>query len=105
MRGRGGERWGNSLVLDDFSQVGMEQPGGLFGLYLLGDGELRAFSAGAPINTDDLPLLEYHAPRALLVHNLHDNNRSEILHAQKDILPADPNGDFREISFSSASVN
>ena len=89
----------------DFSQLGMEQPGGLFGLYLLGDGELRAFSAGAPINTDDLPLLEYHAPRALLVHNLHDNNRSEILHAQKDILPADLSGDLREMSLASAATD
>ena len=105
MRDRVGALWGNPLLHDDFSQLGMEQPGGLFGLYLLGDEELRAFSAGAPINTDDLPLLEYHAPRALLVHDLHDNNLREILHAQKDILPADLSGDLRDIDLASAAVD
>lgn len=105
IRDRVGALWSYSLLHDDFSQLGMEQPGGLFGLYLLGDSELRAFSAGAPINTDDLTLLEYHAPRALLVHNLRDNNRSEILHAQKDILPADLSGDLRDTDLASAAAD
>ena len=105
MQDRLGALWGNSLLHDDFSQLGIEEPGGQFGLYLLGDGELRAFSAGAPINTDDLPLLEYHAPTALLARNLDDNNRSEILRAQKDILPADLSGDVRDKDLASAAAD
>ncbi|MCU1342357.1 MAG: Spermine synthase, partial [Candidatus Acidoferrum typicum] len=72
---------------DDFKQLGMDEPAGLFGFYLLDDAGLRNFSSGAQINTDDLTLLEYHAPRSLLVHGLEDKNRAAILLAQTDALP------------------
>ena len=48
---------------EDFQQLGMEKAAGLFGFYLLDDAGLRKFASGARINTDDLTLLEYHAPR------------------------------------------
>ncbi len=65
---------------DGFSkQLGMEEAAGLFGFYLLDDAGLRRFSSGARINTDDLTLLEYHAPRSLLAHGLEDKNRDAIL--------------------------
>ena len=79
--------YSSPLLHDDFKQLGMDQPAGLFGFYMLDDAGLRNFSSGAQINTDDLTLLEYHAPRSLLVHGLEDKNRSAILLAQKDPLP------------------
>jgi predicted Zn-dependent protease len=74
---------------DDFTKLGMEEPSGLFGFYLLDDAGLRKFSSGAPINTDDRTLLEYHAPRALLARGLEDKNRDAIIAQQKDPLPTD----------------
>jgi len=73
----------------DFQQLGMEDAAGLFGFYLLDDAGLRTFSAGAQINTDDRTLLEYHAPRSLLVHGLEDKNRDAILREQSNPLPDD----------------
>ena len=71
--------FGSPRLHDDFAQLGMEEPAGLFGFYLLDDAGLRKFSSGAQINTDDRTLLEYHAPRSLLVHGLEDKNRDAIL--------------------------
>jgi len=78
----------------------MDDPLGLFGFYMLDDAGLRTFSAGASINTDDLTLLEYHAPRSLLVHGLEDKNRSAILLAQKDALPGDFPVDQRDAALA-----
>ena len=104
MLDRVGSLWSNSSLREDFNQLGMEEPGGLFGLYLLGDRELRSFAAGAPINTDDLTLLEYHAPRSLLAQNLGNSNRSEILRAQNEILPVDLPPDLRDATLSAAAT-
>ena len=38
---------------DDFAQLGMEEPSGLFGFYLLNDSGLRKFASGAQINSGD----------------------------------------------------
>jgi spermidine synthase len=73
----------------DFAQLGMEEPEGLFGFYMLDDEALRKFSSGAQINTDDQTLLEYHAPRSLLVRDLEDRNREVILLEQENPLPSD----------------
>ncbi len=94
---------GNPRVHDDFKELGMDDPAGLFGFYMLDDAELRNFSAGARINTDDLTLLEYHAPRSLLVHGLEDKNRSEILAAQRDVLPEDLPEQMRDATLAAAA--
>ena len=88
--------WNQPLLRDDFEQLGMKEPAGLLAYYLLNDDELRDFSRGARLNTDDLTLLEYHAPPALLVQGLQDQNHAAILRAQKDILPADRPADQRD---------
>ena len=100
------------LLRDDFARLGMEEPAGLFGFYLLDDAGLRRFSSGAAINTDDHTLLEYHAPRALLVRGLEDRNRDAILLEQKigrkNPLPEDfpPNERDAALAASAAtSVN
>jgi spermidine synthase len=92
----------NPRLHDDFKELGMSDPTGLFGFYMLDDAGLRAFSSGARINTDDLTLLEYHAPRSLLVHGLEDKNRSQILDAQGNVLPEDLPGELRDVALAAA---
>jgi tetratricopeptide (TPR) repeat protein len=92
----------NHRLHDDFKELGMNDPAGLFGFYMLDDAGLTAFSSGARINTDDLTLLEYHAPRSLLVHGLEDNNRRQILDAQRDVLPEDLPPELRDAALAAA---
>lgn len=87
----------------DFAQLGMQDGEGLFGFYLLDDAGLRKFSAGARINTDDRTLLEYHAPRSLLVHGLEDKNRAAILREQINPLPEDFPRDARDATLAAAA--
>jgi spermidine synthase len=89
---------------EDFKQLGMEDAAGLFGFYLLDDAGLRKFSAGALINSDDRTLLEYHAPRSLLVHGLEDKNRDEILLEQRDVLPEDFPSEARDRTLTAAAA-
>jgi spermidine synthase len=81
---------------EDFQQLGMQEAAGLFGFYLLDDAGLRKFASGARINTDDLTLLEYHAPRSLLAHGLEDKNRAAIILDQKAPLPEDVPAENRD---------
>jgi tetratricopeptide (TPR) repeat protein len=81
----------------------MEEPAGLYGFYMLDDAGLRKFSAGARLNTDDLTLLEYNAPRSLLVQGLEENNRRDLFLAQKDVLPADYPADLRDRALAAAA--
>jgi spermidine synthase len=46
---------------------------GLAVRFVLGDMDARRYAAGAPLNTDDLPLLEFSAPRALYVQGMEEN--------------------------------
>jgi spermidine synthase len=79
--------WNDPLLREDYEAAGMRQPEGLYAFYVLEDAELRQLAAGQRINTDDRTLLEYHAPRALLVHRLEEKNRELLLEYQKAILP------------------
>ena len=88
----------------DFAQLGMEEASGLFGFYLLDDGGLRKFSSGAEMNTDDRTLLEYHAPRSLLVHGLEDKNRDALLAEQKNSLPLDFPADARDQTLAASAA-
>ena len=89
---------------DDFAQLGMEEAAGLFGFYLLDDAGLRKFSSSAPFNTDDRTLLEYHAPRSLLVHGLEDENRDAILQEQANPLPPDFPTDARDAALAASAA-
>jgi spermidine synthase len=94
----------NASLHDDFKQLGMDEPLGLFGFYMLDDAALRNFSSGAQLNTDDLTLLEYHAPRSLLVRGLEDKNRAALLLAQKDALPDHFPPDLRDAALAAAAT-
>jgi spermidine synthase len=89
---------------EDFVQLGMEEPAGIFGFYLLDEAGLRRFSAGAPLNTDDRTLLEYRAPRSLLVHNLEGRNREAIQHEQENPLPEDFPPDERDAALAASAA-
>ena len=89
---------------DDFTQLGMEEPAGIFGFYLLDDAGLRRFSSGAPFNTDDRTLLEYHAPRSLLAHGLEDKNRGAILVERKISLPDDLPPEERDSALAASAA-
>lgn len=54
-------------VRDDFERHGWAR-GGLLFRFLLDEEGARRFAAGAPLNTDDRPLLEFRAPLALYAH-------------------------------------
>ena len=100
--------YGVPRLHDDFEQLGMEEAAGLFGFYMLDDTGLRKYSSAAQINTDDRTLLEYHAPRSLLVRGLEDENRDAILMEQENPLPVDfpPGARDRALAASAAtSVN
>jgi spermidine synthase len=88
----------------DFVQLGMEEAEGLFGFYMLDDEALRKFAAGAQINTDDRTLLEYHAPRSLLVQGLEDRNREAILLEQDHPLPIDFPPEARDATLAAAAA-
>ena len=96
--------FGQPRLREDFAQLGMEEPAGVFGFYLLDDAGLRKFSSGAQFNTDNQTLLEYHAPRSLLVHGLEDKNRDAILREQKNPLPGDFPPDARDAALAAAAA-
>jgi spermidine synthase len=96
--------YGLPRLHNDFAQLGMEEATGLFGFYLLDDSGLRKFSSGSRINTDDQTLLEYHAPRSLLVHGLEDKNRDAILLEQKNALPEDFPADARDAALAASAA-
>lgn len=52
------------VVAEDLRRV-LGDPATLPWLFVLGETETRSFAAGARLNTDDLPLLEFSAPRHL----------------------------------------
>ncbi|MBZ5659807.1 MAG: fused MFS/spermidine synthase [Acidobacteriia bacterium] len=89
---------------EDFRQLGMEKAEGLFGFYMLDDAGLRKFASGARINTDDLTLLEYHAPRSLLAHGLEDKNRDAILFHQQAPLPDDLPAEDRDDALAASAA-
>jgi spermidine synthase len=96
--------YGVARLQGDFAQLGMEEPEGLFGFYMLDDEALRKFSSGAQINTDNRTLLEYHAPRSLLVRGLEDKNREAILLEQENPLPPDFPPEARDATLSASAA-
>lgn len=57
---------------EDFERYGWRDEGLVF-RFLLSDEDARRYAQGAPLNTDDLPLLEFSAPRALYASSAQEN--------------------------------
>ena len=54
-----------SIMRDFREYLKLTVPEGFLAYYVMGTDQVQAFSANAKRNTDDLPLLEFHAPRQL----------------------------------------
>jgi len=74
---------------DDFDALNISAPEGIVAYHRLDDAGLRRLVAGAPRNTDDNSLLEFHAPRALLKHGLSEENVEMAWKARSSRLPPD----------------
>jgi tetratricopeptide (TPR) repeat protein len=88
--------WTNPQLHSDFNWMGIEKPEGIFGFYMLDDASLRTFAATGRINTDDRTLLEYSAPRSLLVRGLDGENLRELYQTQKNPLPDGISGEVHD---------
>lgn len=62
-------------VRADFEMLGWWSPLNLLTLFLLDDADSARYAKGAPINSDDHPLLEFAAPLALYVDTGGENHR------------------------------
>ena len=76
----------NASVKRDFRQhMNLEEPLGIFATYTVSSAGVAQFASGAVRNTDDRPLLEFHAPRNLFADTwdlnvqLLEEYRSEVL--------------------------
>ncbi len=55
----------NPAAREDLARLGFLDPFGLRAMYLMGNDGLRRFARGAELNSDDLPRLEFSAPKHL----------------------------------------
>jgi tetratricopeptide (TPR) repeat protein len=71
---------------DYLSKYGGNSPEALTSLFLLSDADLRRYASGANMNTDNVPLLEFWAPRSLYA-NYCERNFDGLLDARSSSLP------------------
>ncbi len=69
----------DTTVAADLAPFGLDRPHVFLALYAMGPAELAAYSCGAPVVTDDRPLLETSAPRAVFRPSTVAPNISRIL--------------------------
>lgn len=60
--------WRDDAVRDDFRRLGIDQPGTIYSLQVMNSAQVRRYANEGPLNTEDLPRLEYGAPRAFFVN-------------------------------------
>jgi tetratricopeptide (TPR) repeat protein len=101
---RMGTLWADTALRDDFQQMGIERPEGLFGFYLLDDAALRRFAAGARVDSDDRMSLEYEAPHSLLVRGLVEENLKQLQAAQPAVELAGMSGEERESVLAASAI-
>src|SRR5579864_8715872 len=80
--------WSNPALREDFDSLSLRRPEGFAAYFLLNDAGVRRLAVGSVLNTDDLTLLEYHAPRALLRHGLVQTNEDMLQRFRDGLLPA-----------------
>ena len=79
--------WSNAGLREDFDSLSLRRPESFAAYFLLNDASVRRLAAGSVLNTDDLTLLEYHAPRALLRHGLVQTNEDMLRQFRDGLLP------------------
>lgn len=83
------ERMGLPPVAEDLRGVGITRAGTLASLFVLGPGRLAAIAGDAPRHTDDRPILELRAARAMLA-NTAGANRRALVDAARGEAPVEP---------------
>jgi len=75
-------------VAASLARIGYPDAASLFRAFLLDDAAVRRFAGSGPLNTDNLPLLEFRAPRSLYTRNaLQDNVRALLQHRPREAFP------------------
>jgi len=54
----------------DLERFSLDHPASILGCFLLGEEDMQKFTAFSELNTDDLPLLEFSAPKNLYLYSL-----------------------------------
>lgn len=80
--------WSQPQLRADYQDMGLQNPEGMLGYFLLDDADLRTLVAGAPLNTDDLTRLEYRAPLAIFAGNALAENIQMLSQQRSRLLPA-----------------
>lgn len=81
-------------VSASLARIGYTDPATLFKAFLLDDDGIRRFAGSGALNTDNLPLLEYRAPRSLYSSTaLQDNVRALLASKAAESFPAVRAGD------------
>ena len=89
---------GNRAAREDLARLGFLDPFGLRAMYLMGNDGIRRFSRGAELNSDDLPRLEFSAPKHLessttgLNVRLLKDHREDLRFAGEVEFPGRPRG-------------
>ena len=74
-----------STELERFS---LDHPASILGCFLLGEEDMQKFTAFSELNTDDLPLLEFSAPKNLYLYSLASKvNFDGLLRYKTSLLP------------------
>jgi spermidine synthase len=68
----------NLNVRNSLSRIGYSQDWSLMKAFLLGEEELKHFVGTGDLNTDDLPLLEYRAPKSLYSRTAFQDNKKAL---------------------------
>lgn len=58
------------VISADLERFSLNHPASILGCYLLGEEDVRKFTMLSELNTDDLPLLEFSAPKNLYLYSL-----------------------------------
>lgn len=80
--------WSGAQLRADYEEMGLQNPEGMLGYFLLDDSDLRTLVAGAPRNTDNLTRLEYRAPLAIFDGNAVGENLQMLSRQRSRLLPA-----------------
>jgi spermidine synthase len=79
----------NPRVSNSLARIGYPDAGSLFKAFLLDSAESRQYAQSGALNTDNLPLLEYRAPRSLYSHTaLQDNIKALLESKSPESFPA-----------------
>ena len=79
--------WQMPTLRADFDQMDIHDPGGIVAYFLLDHAGVRHLAEGSVLNTDDNTVLEYHAPKTMLMSGLSDANEELIAQFQRTALP------------------